>query len=68
MTIPREERWALLNTHKWLREFALMNLSEIRNNPRKIRSEAIALLKHWPFDCNINDIWDKREKDWEDNL
>jgi hypothetical protein len=68
MTIPLEEKWALLKAHKWLRELSMMSLGDIRANPRKIRSDAIYLLRHWPFDFVIQEMWEEREKKWEDNL
>ena len=52
MTLPSEEKWALINTKAFLRK--LLNPKETPRIPRYIRDEAYRCLKHFPFEHRID--------------
>jgi len=65
MTIPSEELNALKRTHKFLMELIRMNITEIRKNARNIRKEASSCLHHYPFECHLDDMYEKRIGEFE---
>ena len=68
MTIPNEEKWTLLNTRQFLRDVSRMRIKDIKNNARQIREDCVRLLRHYPFDFKIKEIWDKRIEEWGKDL
>lgn len=66
MTIPIEEFWALRKTRSFLEKILTMNITEIRKNSREIRKQAICCLRHYPFDCHLEERY-KEEIEGEKN-
>lgn len=55
MTLPNQERVALLNTTKFLYE--LLDPSKTPNVPKNIRENARICLKHFPPPIRIDEIY-----------
>ena len=58
MTMPHEERWALENTRKFLRD--LLNPKTTPKVPKAIRNEASRCLKHYPMSFHLDDMYRER--------
>jgi len=63
MTLPREELNSLKNTRDFLRMLINSNLGTIRKDARGIREHAGRLLRHYPWDMHLEDMYKKRIKD-----
>ena len=60
MTLIYEEKWALENTRLFLR--SLLIPKETPRVPMSVRREARRCLKHYPFQCNLDRMFEWREK------
>ena len=59
MTIPSEEKYSLLETKKFL--FLLLDRHATPGVPGWIRDRAIWLLKHYPYDMRIEELYREGE-------
>jgi hypothetical protein len=68
MTLPSERYNAVRQTRDFLRQ--LLDLKVTPRVPKNIRNQARALLKHYPGDMYLKDIFNddhKKQADWEKN-
>jgi len=66
MTIPLEELYALRNTRQFL-----LDLIDPQKTPKiqvRVRKQAGALLKHYPFDFRLEDVWNPMIQKWNIEL
>jgi hypothetical protein len=66
MTIPLEELYALRHTREFLLD--LVDPQKTPNVQARIRKQAMALLKHYPFDFRLEDVWNPMIQEWNINL
>lgn len=65
MTIPVEEKSALIRTKKFLRGLVEKYRKARSKEKVEIRDEASGCLRHFPMDYRIEKIWAKEIEDWE---
>lgn len=69
MTLPNEELRALKRTHQFMLDILSMRVSDFRKMSKeefeKWRIEAYYCIKHYPFDFQLEQMWDERIKEME---
>ena len=66
MTIPAEEQDTLKRVKKWLHNKLLWRGK--RQGVVEERREIASLLRHYPMDYRIDQVYDKEVKQWEKEL
>ena len=59
MTIPLEEKQTLKNTRDFLVQLIQLRITDIRSQASEIRGTAGRLLRHYPPEYRINQVYDK---------
>jgi len=63
MTVPNERKAAVMNTEKFL--LRLMDPKQTPRVPKAIRQEARGLLKHYPTEYYVEEVFDEHTPDYK---
>ena len=72
MTLPDQELQALKRTHEFMRSILTMRVSDFRKMKKeefeRWRTDCYYCIKHYPFDCTIDRLWEERIQEMHDSF